>query len=60
MDRAEELLIGSGKSMTHDEIRQLLQNEGVSEPVVDYVMSGGVVPTLKKVKSGMTISWELE
>lgn len=58
LNRAEELLISSGKSMTHDEIRQLLQREGVSEPVVDYMMSGGVTLTLKKVKSGSAITWE--
>jgi hypothetical protein len=57
LDRAEELLISSGKSMGHDEIRQLLQSEGVSEPVIDYVMSAGIVPALKKIKSGGTISW---
>lgn len=58
LNRAEELLISSGKSMTHDEIRQMLQREGVSQPVVEHVISGGVIPDLKKVKSGTTISWE--
>jgi DNA-binding transcriptional regulator YiaG len=57
LNRAEELLISSGKSMTHDEIRAMLQREGVSQPVVEHVVSG-VIPRLVKVKSGTTISWE--
>lgn len=57
LNRAEELLISSGKSMTHDEIRSMLQREGVSQPVIEHVVSG-VVPRLTKVKSGTTISWE--
>jgi len=57
LNRAEELLITSGTSMTHDEIRSLLHREGVSAPVVEQVMSSDAL-SLKKVKSGTTISWE--
>jgi hypothetical protein len=57
LKRAEELLIREGRSLNHDEIRNLLQSEGVQEPVVQHVVSR-VQQILKKVKSGTVLPWE--
>jgi hypothetical protein len=57
LKKAEEILIREGRSLSHDEIRALLQSEGVSEPVVQHVVSR-VQQILKKVKSGTVLPWE--
>jgi len=57
LKRAEEILIREGRSLSHDEIRGLLQAEGVEEPVVQHVVSR-VQQILKKVKSGTVLPWE--
>lgn len=57
LKKAEEILIREGRSLSHDEIRGLLQSEGVSEPVVQHVVSR-VQQILKKVKSGTVLPWE--
>jgi hypothetical protein len=55
--KAEDILVNKGKSLTHDEIRKLLKAEGLSEPVIEHVVSQ-VVTVLKKVKSGAVFSWD--
>ncbi len=57
LKRAEDILIREGRSMSHDEIRGLLQAEGIQEPVVEHVVTK-VQQILKKVKSGTVLPWE--
>jgi hypothetical protein len=55
--KAEDVLIAKGQSLTHDEIRRLLQKEGITEPAINFVISR-IVTVMKKVKSGSVLTWK--
>lgn len=57
--KAEEILIKNGRNLSHKEIKELLHKEGVSEPVIEHVVSQ-VNNVLKKVKRGSSLSWDTE
>jgi hypothetical protein len=57
--KAEEVLVAHGRSLSHNEIRKVLADAQLPEPIIEHVVSQ-VVHVLKKVKKGSVLSWAAE